>query len=80
MVTHHPAKFGGQMHRGSGNIIILVHSVHWGINPNTNTNTNTHTLTLTHTHTHTPQKTPPSFLQTVQAPLFRQFPLYIGFS
>ena len=72
MVTHHPAKFGGQMHRGSGNIIILVHSVHWGINPNTNTNTNT--------HTHTPQKTPPSFLQTVQAPLFRQFPLYIGFS
>ena len=44
------------------------HSVHWGINP--------------------PSKTPPSLscqlpllnLQTVQAPLFRQSPLYIGFS
>ena len=46
------------------------HSGHWGINP-------------------PPSKTPhPSFLpslpplnqQTVQAPLFRQFPIYIGFS
>ena len=51
-------------------IVILLHSVHWGIN--------------------SPQKYPPLFCQapppllnqqTVQAPpLFRQFPLYIGFS
>ena len=44
------------------------HSRHWGINPPPLKNTTPSFL-----------PSPPVNQQTVQAPLFRQFPLYIGF-
>ena len=46
----------------------MKHGVHWGINP-----PQKHYLLFL-------SKSPALNLQTVQAPLFRQSPLYIGFS
>ena len=48
-----------------------LHSVHWGINP---------PLKKHHPFFLTKSPLPPLNLQTVQAPFFRQCPLYFGFS